>query len=46
MTNTPDKSEKMPIATSTRVPTDDLVEEPESDEEPMSEPIATSTRVP
>jgi len=46
MTNAPEKSEKTPIVTSTRVPTDDLVEEPESEEEPTSEPIATSTRVP
>ena len=46
MTNTPEKSEKTPIVTSTRVPTDDSVEESESDEEPTSESIATSTRVP
>jgi len=45
MTDTPEKRVNAPIATSTRVPPDDSVEESESDEDSDSAPIATSTRV-
>jgi len=46
MTETPDDPERVPIATQTRVPPEELSGEAEDTDDPDYTPIHTQTRVP